>query len=84
MEDAPYVAGCTVRYDERGRSSVAGTPIVDLPPETSRAERIATRMASAGALGDCVKSGYVVGRDDETRRKANAHLLAFLDSALAS
>ena len=83
-EDSPYVAGCTVRYDARGRSSLHGTPIVDLPPEASRAERIAVRMRSSGVMGDCVKTGYLIGRDDETHEKASAHLLDFLRRALAS
>jgi dienelactone hydrolase len=78
FEDSPYVAGCEVRYDESGRSSVAGTPIVNVPPETSRAERIAIRMESGGSMADCVKSGYVIGRDDETRAKTDAVLLDFL------
>ena len=82
-EDSPYVSGCTVQYDARGGSSLGGTPIVDLPPEASRAERIAARMRSGGTLGDCVKTGYVIGRDDETHQKASTHLLDFLGRALA-
>ena len=76
--DSPYVVGCEVVYDEAGRSSVNGTPIVDVPPETSRAERIAIRMASGDAMTDCVKSGYIIGRDDETRAKANDLMIQFL------
>lgn len=83
LEDAPYVAGCEVRYDERGRSSVDGRPIVDVPLETSRAERILVRMESGEPLRDCVKAGYVIGRDEETHEKTNAVLLAFLERAFA-
>ena len=82
--DSPYVVGCEVRYDAEGRSSVAGTPIVAVAPETSRAERIAIRMQSGGAMADCVESGYVIGRDDETRAKSDALLLDFLERAFSA
>ncbi|MBW2269212.1 MAG: dienelactone hydrolase family protein [Deltaproteobacteria bacterium] len=81
--DSPYVAGCEVRYDDSGRSSVDGRPIVDVPLETGRAERIAVRMKSSEPLQDCVKSGYVIGRDDETRAKSDATLQAFLQRVFA-
>jgi hypothetical protein len=71
-----------VEYDESGRSSVAGEPIVNVEPGTPRAERIAIRMKSGAAMRDCVKSGYVIGRDDVTRKKAEAHLLSFLERSL--
>jgi dienelactone hydrolase len=79
FEESPYVAGCTIVYDADGYSSMNGVPIVDAPPGTSREERIATRMASGGSMGDCVKSGYVIGRDDATLTRSNAALLAFLE-----
>lgn len=81
FEDSPYVTGCEVVYDETGRSSVNGLPILDVAPETTRAERIALRMASGGSMGDCVKYGYLIGRDDETRAKSDAALLRFLRRA---
>ena len=83
FSDSPYVAGCEVRYDESGRSSVDGRPIVDVPIETGRAERIVVRMQSSGPLQDCVKSGYLIGRDDETRAKSDAALLTFMKSVFA-
>jgi len=81
-EDAPYVAGCTFRYDPRGRPAVRGVPIADLPADASRADRIAARMQSGRTLLDCVKTGYIVGRDDTTHEKAQAALLAFLRGPL--
>ncbi len=78
MEDAPYLSGCTVRYDERGRSRVGDRPLVDVPVETSRAERVVMRLASGDVMLDCVKSGYVIGRDDATRSRAEADILGFL------
>ncbi len=83
MEEAPYVAGCEVRYDAAGRSSVDGRPIVDVPLQTSRAERILVRMRSGEPLRDCVKNGYLIGRDEATHAKSNAALLAFLGRAFA-
>ena len=83
MSNTPYVAGCTVVYDERGHSSVDGVPIVDVPPETPRNERIALRVASAGPMRDCVGSGYIVGRDDEAAAKSSAAIDAFLARTLS-
>ncbi len=79
MEDAPYLSGCTVRYDERGRSWVGDRAVVDVPVDTSRAERVVLRLASGDVMFDCVKSGYLIGRDDATRARAEAHILAFLE-----
>jgi dienelactone hydrolase len=81
-EDSPYVAGCEVSYDDRGRSMSGGRMIVDVPLETPRVERIAVRLASGDVLADCVKSGYVVGRDDATRALSDAAMLEFLGRVL--
>jgi dienelactone hydrolase len=81
-EEAPYVAGCEVEYDEKGRSLSGGRYIVDVPVETPRAERITVRLGSGDILGGCVKSGYVIGRDDDTKARSDAHLLDFLGRVL--
>lgn len=80
--DSPYLRGCTVSYDERGHSSINGQPIVDLPIETSREERIAHRILGSGPSYDCLEYGYIVGRDDKTRIQADAAMLEFLDKYL--
>ena len=36
------------------------------------------RMRSSAPLQDCVKNGYVIGRDDETKARANIQILGFL------
>lgn len=77
-EDSPYVVGCEVSYDERGRSMSGAEYIVDIPLDTPRAERISVRLASSDVLRDCVQSGYVIGRDDATRAQSDAALLEFL------
>ena len=82
-ENLPYVTGCTLHYDSRGRPSVRGTPIADLPPRAPRTDRIAARMRSGRAMLDCVKTGYITGRDEATHDKARAALLGFLRHQLA-
>ena len=77
FEDSPFVAGCTIQYDEQGHSFIDNVPIVTGEPDDSRAERVVMRLSSGGPMADCVGSGYVVGRDDETRGKATRAFLVF-------
>lgn len=81
-EDSPYLAGCEMEYDEKGRSYSDGQYIVDVPIDTSREERIALRLSSGDTLKDCVNYGYIIGRDDATRTKSDARLLRFLHQHL--
>jgi dienelactone hydrolase len=83
MGDTPYVAGCTMVYDERGHSSVNGVPIADVPVATSRNERIALRVASGASMSECVGTGYLIGRDDEAAAKSSAAIDAFLARTLS-
>ncbi len=82
FEDSPFVAGCTVEYDANGHSSIDGVPIVDGAPDDSRAERVLMRVASGRPMAACVGSGYVIGRDDETRAKATRAFLGFFERVL--
>ena len=84
IEEAPYVSGCEIEYDAAGRSFSGDRFIVDVPLETTREERIAVRLSSGNVLGGCVKSGYIIGRDDPTRAKSDARLLDFLKRTLRS
>ncbi len=77
-EDAPYVQGCEVVYDESGHSSVNGESVVDVPIDTTRTDRILIRVSSGDAMHACVKNGYVIGRDDATKAQSDALFLAFL------
>jgi len=81
-EDSPYVSGCEMDYDEQGRAMTDGQYIVNVPLNTSREERIALRLASGDLLADCVKSGYIIGRDDAAKAKSDAHMLEFLGRVL--
>ncbi|MBJ22226.1 MAG: dienelactone hydrolase [Deltaproteobacteria bacterium] len=78
FEDSPYVAGCTIRYDEAGHSWIDDVPIVNGDPGDSRAQRVVMRLSSGRAMASCVGSGYLIGRDDETREKATRDFLEFL------
>jgi dienelactone hydrolase len=79
FEDSPYVVGCEVTYDEHGYSSIGNTPIVEVPRGTPRIERIKIRASSGGPMRECVKYGYVIGHDPETKSRSDAHLLDFLE-----
>jgi len=77
-EKYPYIAGCEVEYDASGHSMLNGEYIVNVPAVTSREERIAIRMASGSVMKDCVKYGYIVGRDERTKAQSDKLLLNFL------
>ncbi len=76
--DSPYLAGCEMEYDESGHNFVDSEPVIDAPLETSRMDRILLRVSSADALKDCVKKGYVIGNDPDTKARSDAALLSFL------
>jgi len=78
-EGAPYVAGCEIEYDTAGHSMVTGEYIVNVPAATSRAERIAIRMASGSILKDYVRYGYIVGSDESTKEQSDELLMNFLE-----
>ena len=84
FEESPYVAGCTIEYDEQGHSWIEGVPIVDGDPDDTRAERVVMRLSSGGPMAACVHSGYLIGRDDETRAKATAAFLGFFAKTLGA
>lgn len=81
-EDAPYLSGCTMTYDERGGSSIDGQAVIELPLDSRREVRIANRVASSGPASDCLDYGYVIGRDDKTRARADELMLDFLQRTL--
>jgi dienelactone hydrolase len=76
--DSPYVAGCEMKYDDTGHNFVNGKPVIDTPLETSRMDRILLRVSSGDAMQECVKEGYVIGSDPETKVRSDAALLSFL------
>jgi len=81
-EDLPYVVGCQIDYDLEGHSKLGDQYIVNLPPDTDRATRIANRLSSGTAMSHCVKNGYIIGHDPDTKAKSDAALLTFLERTL--
>mgnify|MGYP006113916589 FL=1 len=51
---------------------VDGELLVDYERNATQAERIAARLRLGARLSDCVKYGYLIGRDGKTRRQAFA------------
>ena len=77
-ENAPYIQGCEITYDESGHSMVGDDYLVNVPTSTSREQRIAMRMSSGDVMADCVHYGYIVGYDPVTKAKSDQVLLGFL------
>lgn len=78
----PYLDGCTLDYDAAGFPSVNGTPLIPPGAAPERKQRFQLRTASGGSMGACVKTGYIVGRDDATRVQSDYLLLRFLRQTL--
>jgi len=81
-ENSPYLQGCEWHYDEVGVPWVDGELLLSYSPNASRAERIAARLRMGSQLGDCVKNGYLIGRDEKTRNQAYLDAAEFLHAHL--
>ena len=81
-EQSPYVEGCEWNYDEEGVPLVDGERLVDYEQDAPRSERIAARLRLGARLSDCVKYGYLIGRDEKTRGQAYADAARFLHAKL--
>ena len=77
-EDAPYVTSCEMTYDARGFPSVNGQQVIppDLAP--SRETRILSRMNSGDKMLECVRHGYIIGRDEAVKARADQRIVRFL------
>lgn len=78
-ENSPYLAGCELVYDERGRALLDGEPLTDYPLDASHATKMAARFSSGLKFRDCVGYGYIVGRDEKARSQGYADIHAFID-----
>jgi len=78
--DAPYLAGCELAYDERGRPLLDGELLNDYPLDASHATKMAARFSSAARFADCVGYGYYVGRDEAARARGYRDILDFLSA----
>lgn len=77
-EESPYLSGCEVTYDDRGRPYLAGSPLNSYDVDASLATRVAARFSSGLRFKDCVGYGYIVGRDEAAREQAYEDTLAFI------
>ncbi len=80
--DAPYIAGCELRYDASGQPTLNGRALYRLPITAERASRALARLRSADALEHCIDRGIIRGRDPKTRVMASTALAEFLQRHL--
>lgn len=81
--ELPYLAGCTISYDEAGVPSVNGKALLPESGDLRRERRAQFRADSGAALRSCVRAGYIVGRDDAAKAQSDQQMLAFLRRTLA-
>ena len=81
--ELPYLAGCTISYDDTGAPFVDGRALLPASADPRRERRAQFRAESAAALRSCVRTGYVVGRDDAVKAQSDLQMLAFLRRTLA-
>lgn len=84
VTERPYLAGCTIAFDDNDMPTLKGEALIPADAQSDRQTRYRIRVQSSQALGDCVKVGYVSGRDESTRSLARKHLLQFLKARFAS
>lgn len=74
----PYLAGCTIEFDANDMPTLKGEALIPADAQSDRQTRYQIRYQSSKALGDCVKTGYLTGRDESARSLARRQLLQFL------
>jgi dienelactone hydrolase len=82
--EAPYLRGCEIVYDASGRAWVEDEILIDMARGTPRETRFSARLVTLGPLEECIRYGYVMGWDEATKARSDAHLLAFLDRVFGS
>lgn len=78
LTDKPYLDGCTISFNDKDIPTLNGQPLIPENAQPDRTARYQIRIQSSKALGDCVKVGYVSGRDESAKKMAAKHLLQFL------
>ncbi|MGE8320873.1 MAG: dienelactone hydrolase family protein [Comamonas sp.] len=78
VTDKPYLAGCTIEFNDKDLPMFNGQVLIPEGTKPDRQTRYRIRVESGKALGDCVKVGYVSGRDENARSLASRQLLQFL------
>lgn len=77
-EDSPYLAGCELVYDQKGRPTLNGKLLNDYAIDASHPVKMMARLSSAPRLQECVGWGYLVGRDEKTRDAAYRDIQKFV------
>jgi dienelactone hydrolase len=77
-----YLQGCELVYDARGYPMVKGTAMISPADSIERADRFNLRMRSGRFLEGCVKTGYIVGRDQPVYEDSTREMLRFLQRTL--
>ncbi|MEG0147898.1 MAG: dienelactone hydrolase family protein [Comamonas sp.] len=78
MTDRPYLAGCNIEFNDKDFPTVNGKPLIPAGANPDRQTRYQIRVQNGKALGDCVKVGYISGRDETARSLAGKQLMQFL------
>ncbi len=78
VTDRPYLSGCTIEFNDKDLPMLNGQALIPVGSKPDRQTRYQIRVQSGKALGDCVKVGYIAGRDESTRSLASKQLLQFL------
>lgn len=78
MTNRPYLAGCTIEFNDKDFPVLNGQQLIPAGAQPDRQTRYQIRVQSGKALGDCVKVGYIAGRDESARRLGSRQLLQFL------
>lgn len=78
VTDKPYLAGCTIEFNDKDLPMLNGQVLIPEGARPDRQTRYQIRIQSGKALGDCVKVGYLSGRDETARSLASRQLLQFL------
>lgn len=74
----PYIAGCTIEFNDKDLPMVNGKPLIPIGAKPDRQTRYQIRVQSGKTLGDCIKVGYIHGRDETARSLAAKQMLQFL------
>ena len=83
VNERPYLAGCTIEFNDKDLPTVNGQTLIPAGSKPDRQTRYQIRVQSGQALGDCVKVGYISGRDETARTLANRQLMQFLKAKFA-
>jgi len=74
-----YVLGCVIDYDAAGLPSVSGKQMIAADTPHDRESRFQLRLRSSPFFEGCLRSGYIVGRDEPVKQESDRQLLMFLD-----